>query len=1228
MPFIILTFDNQILKILIDTGADKSYIDPCFIPHNKRNPTDLTIKSLFKITNLNQKTTIKFNELHKPIELYLLKFHKHYDGLIGYETLRILNANILLEQRVLQSSHFSIPLHDKPKSCIKPFFLEPMEKIIKEIPTNLPHGQFYTTPIQLREKVYVQEGLYSIHKPNFSYVEIINLNNEPKEIYLLQPINVTQFEEKYTEINFHITNKHVNHEKIESKIITNHLNPEEKQKITNLCKQFKNIFYNEDQKLTFSNKIKHEINLSKEKPVYVKQYRHPENQKQEIKNEIQKLLNNGIIRPSFSPWSSPIWMVPKKPDANGNKQWRLVVDYRQLNAQTIDDKYPLPNIDNILDKLGKSIYFSTIDLAAGFHQIEIASRDIPKTGFSIESGHYEFVRMPFGLKNAPSTFQRVMDHILGDLQGKRVLCYMDDIIVFSTSLQEHINDLKQVFTKLQDANLKIQLNKTHFLQKEIGFLGHLITSEGVKPNPQKIAAIQNFKIPSTQKEIKSFLGLIGYYRKFIKNFAKITKPLTSCLSKKATIILDQEYINCFEKCKSLLTNDPILRYPDFSQPFVLTTDASNYALGGILSQNYDGKDLPIAYASRTLSKTEVNYSTIEKECLAIVWACKYFRPYLYGRKFSIITDHKPLVWLFNAKDPTSKIVRWRLRLEEYDYTISYKKGTSNTNADALSRLELNSYLHTGKLNYPNTIDSIKTPVGKNYINSELAPQKETVNQSQENPEQKLKNTQAYRDELTMLFNINVYNENESARSHNKEQNENGIPESTTALNEFHHQLIIKVDNNYSQLNETCEVLYEKYQRNTIRKSIFTEIDIEIVLNSYTSPKYVTAIYTDDTTFSSIQKIFIKNPTRKIVRAQIIKVDVQSKEEQKSLITNTHLPYHRGIKENYEKIKRNFYFPNMKQLIAKHIRQCDICNMNKYERQPVNVKFKLSQTPQGPMEIIHADTFALRSKNFLTIIDKFSKFASVFELSDRKSQTMIQKFLQFFSREGIPKLLILDSATEFTSETIKQFVEMMKLNLHISTAKSSTGNSPIERLHSTLTELARIIYVQHPNKSITHVMDEALFAYNNSIHSATNLTPFELHRGHILTKNIPDNIPEQNEQYLEDIRNKYQEISSYIARLNESSKSKYIQAINQKRSDPKTFSVNDVIFEKSTTRDKLTPKYIKHTIQQDNDVTVKTNKRPVHKNRIRNINGLDTNNILATPQASTSTNTRTLRSNKK
>ncbi|XP_025155003.1 uncharacterized protein LOC112588630 [Harpegnathos saltator] len=306
--------------------------------------------------------------------------------------------------------------------------------------------------------------------------------------------------------------------------------------------------------------------------------------------------------------------------------------------------------------------------------------------------------MPFGLKNAPATFQRLMDNVLSGLQGNELFVYMDDIVIYANSLHEHEIKFNKLMNRLQKANLKLQPDKCEFLRREVAYLGHIIGSDGVRPDPEKIKSIKEFPTPRTQKQIKQFLGLAGYYRRFIPDFSKTAKPLTDLLKK------DKEYIwrpiqqHAFNILRESLCSHPILQYPDFTKPFNLTTDASGYAIGGVLSQGPIGQDLPIAYTSRVLNPAEQNYSTIEKECLAIVYCVQYFRPYLYGQKFKIITDHKPLMWLQSIKDPSSRLWKWKTKLAEYEYEIQYKKGTLNSNADALSR---NPIVTTLPLNFNN-----------------------------------------------------------------------------------------------------------------------------------------------------------------------------------------------------------------------------------------------------------------------------------------------------------------------------------------------------------------------------------------------------------------------------------------------------------------------------------------------------------------------------------------------
>ena len=547
----------------------------------------------------------------------------------------------------------------------------------------------YVPRLNVQDGVYLGEAIVS-NTNGIAY--IYAMNTQEKDVTVEVPVVPLYSFDTSTDEDSSIAQKdtleHTPGNRV-SKILNllrlDHLNSEERKAVSTLIEENVDLFDIPGDPLPATNMLRHNIVTTDELPVNTRQYRYPPYQKAEIEKQIVELIKTDVIQPSKSPYNSPLWIVPKKEDSKGNKRWRLVIDYRKLNEKTIGDAQPLPLVSDILDQLGGAKYFSILDLASGFHQIEMNLKDKQKTAFTTPHDHYEFNRMPFGLKNAPATFQRLMDLALTGLQGTELFVYLDDRVIYSRSLVEHTSKFKRLAERLRQANLTLQADKCEFLRTKVRYLGHIISADGVQPNSQKIKAVKKFPIPKTHKNVKEFSGLAGYYPKFIKDFAKIVKPLSDLTSKNSKFSWNRQHQLAFEELRDRLCTAPILKYRDFSQPFVVSTDASGFALGAVLSQSKIGEDTPVAYASLVLNKHEKNYSTTEKDMLATIFAPKTFRSYLYGRPFTLVTDHRPLVWINAMNDPTSSVMRWRERLKEFEFNIQYKADRANANADALSR---------------------------------------------------------------------------------------------------------------------------------------------------------------------------------------------------------------------------------------------------------------------------------------------------------------------------------------------------------------------------------------------------------------------------------------------------------------------------------------------------------------------------------------------------------------
>lgn len=497
----------------------------------------------------------------------------------------------------------------------------------------------------------------------------------PKNSELFPPLKKPKYEDYCNEIF-----EKIDLNSFEFKLRANegsHLNVDERNSLENLLLEEKDIF--EDIVVPVSH-VEHYINTGSHEPISTAPYRISPKMKTLLKDELDDMLKKGVIEEMESPWAFPVVLIPKK-----DKNIRLCVDYRRLNAITTTDTYPLPRIDDLLHSAKTTPYMSTLDLRSGYWQIKISERDKLKTAFTTPFGIYVFNRMPFGLKNAPATFQRLIDKFRTGLPNITILAYLDDIIICSSDLKTHISDLKQTFKRLKNFGFHLNREKCFFAKPEVKYLGHILSENGLEVDPEKTKAIRERPNPKTPKQVLSFLQTCSWYRRFIPRFSDVSKPLSDLTKKKATWTWSQKEQEAFDMLKMLLVSPPILQQINENMPFILKTDASNYALGAVLIQGEKDEEHPIEYASRLLLPAERNYSTTEREALAVVWAVQKFRGYIEGSEVLVLTDHQPLKWLFSIKSPTGRLARWALQLQMYNIQFGYTPGRQNIVADTLSR---------------------------------------------------------------------------------------------------------------------------------------------------------------------------------------------------------------------------------------------------------------------------------------------------------------------------------------------------------------------------------------------------------------------------------------------------------------------------------------------------------------------------------------------------------------
>jgi len=790
------------------------------------------------------------------------------------------------------------------------------------------------------------------------------------------------------------------------------LDGDQRLRLAEVLMEFQDVFSNSEMDLGCMKGVKHHIDTGAARPVAERMRRTPLGFADEERAHLELMLKNGIIRPSMSAWASAPVLVRKR-----DGSVRYCTDFRKLNEVTVKDKFPLPLIEDCLAALSGAAYFCSLDMTSAYWQIEIAEEDTNKTAFITKYGQFEYVRLPFGLCNSPATFQRAVQSALQGFAWDSVLVYLDDCVVLGPTFEQTVDNLHQVLTRIRGANLKLKPRKCFLFQTEMTFLGKRVTADGIGLNPNNVEAVKEWPVPTTSKQVESFLGFANYHREHLKDYAKTAQPLDDLRrSKKGKFRWTDEHQNAFESIKRSMTQAPILAYPRPQGQFILDTDASDLTLGGELLQVQDGVERVISYASCTLKEAERRYCTTRKELLALVKFLRQFRHFLLGRQVIVRTDHGSLTWLMKFKKPVGQLARWLEELGQFDLKIEYRPGRLHGNADGLSRIpglleECGEYIvgvsppelpcggckyckraHQQWERFHEEVDYVVPLVIRRLGIGELKTDSDSWLQAYSAEE--LRQRQLTDPSLRMTITwMETGGPTEGAL----------LSASKTAK---HYWM------NKDQLKLNQGVLYYRWE-------------------GYNG-KYLLVV-----------------PTAMVPEVLHSFHDIP-------------MAGHMGQQKTLEKCRNSCVWYGMIDDIHTFVKSCPPCNQNK--KANVKAKGPLGEYHAGvTMERVHMDILGPMNltqkgnKYILVIVDQFTKWVEVYPLPDQTAERVARKLVEeFVSRLGCPLQIHTDQGSNFQSELFDEVCKLLQITRTRTTPYRPRSNGQVERYNRTILQIVRCL----------------------------------------------------------------------------------------------------------------------------------------------------------------------------